>query len=404
MEDKNIWRNIISMGLTWAIIFPLFIMETQYEQIYLVVLGATPSIVGLIYGAAIISLAFARLIGGYLSDNWGRKRTIFLFTYLAGFIYMIPAFVPDWRIVALSLILINISLLFQPAIGAILADSTTKEWRGRIYSVMNTLSLLVTIPAPLLATQIIKSKGIINGMMFIYFIISIGFLISGLVRHLGLVETLELEKIDEANNGSPVEQYLDVIKFIFKKLRWPLIASVVMFVSGFAILNFTGIYISEYLEYGREYWGEIYFYGNLITVFIVVILGTVSDKIGREKPILATLGLYPILIAPLALGNTADPESFFMIAIIAVATISTVNNLIFTVLVALEADLTPNEIRGKTTAILALFGSTFSAIFQIAYGFIFEVDPEMIYIVASIFAIIGVVILSLTRPSIDDKD
>ena len=398
MEDRNILRNIVVMAVTWAIIFPLFTMETQYEQIYLVVLGASPSIVGLIYGLAIISLAFARLIGGYLSDNWGRKRTIYVFTYIVGLLYLIPATIPDWRVVAAALILINISFLFQPAIGAILADSTTKEWRGRIYSVMNTLSLLVTIPAPLLATWIILEKGMINGMMYIYLLLSIGLLVSGFLRHFGLIETLDKEEVKANNTDSPINQYIGVIKFIFKELKWPLFARITLFVSGFAVLNFTGIYISEYLGYGRAYWGQIYFYANLITVIVVVILGFLSDKIGREKPILSALGLYPFLIIPLSLSQNITGGNFFLLAIIAVAMMTTINNLIFTVLIALEADLTPNEIRGKTTAILALFGSTISAFFQITYGYIFEINPHLIYVIASLFAFLGFVILGIKRP------
>lgn len=395
-KDVNIYRNILAIAITWGIVFPLFTMEMQYEQIYMVVLGATPGIVGLVYGASIITLALARLIGGYLADAIGRKRTIYIFTYIVALLYFIPAIYPDWRILAIALILINASFLFQPAISAIMADSTSPKTRGKFYSIMNIVSLLSTIPAPLIAVQIIKEKGIISGMQLIYLIIALGFLSAAAIRHTLMIETLNKGGLNERNqNNGAVQDYLEAISFVSRNLKWPLTARVIMFMSGFAVLNFTGIYVSETLGLGREYWGQVYFYANLITVITIIVLGNLSDRIDRRVPIIASLAIYSPLVYMLSIVEKLEPQGLFIVITVSLTGILIVNSTIFTVLFALEADLIPKGIRGKTQAILALIASTISATAQVIYGKLFEINPKIVFQIAPTIAMIGAVYLIL---------
>ncbi|MGQ4892658.1 MAG: MFS transporter [Candidatus Njordarchaeia archaeon] len=398
--DRNIYRNIIGIAVTWSIVFPLFTMETQYEQIYMVVLGATPSIVGLVYGLSIIALSLARLVGGYLTDRIGRKKLIYVFTYIVGLLYLIPSFFADWRILAIALIIINASFMFQPAISAIMADSTSPETRGKYYSLMNTISLLSTIPAPLIAVSIIADNGIVEGMKLIYLVIALGFILAGFIRHMVLVETLNIEKIEieriNERGRRIIGDYLDALNFVKKYLKWPLAARIIMFMSGFAVLNFTGIYISETMGMGREYWGNVYFYANLITVIVIIFLGNISDRIDRRIPIVLSLTVYVPLVYILTVVRSLSEPVLMLSIILALSGILIVNNTIFTVLFALEADLIPKEIRGKTQAILALIGSTISAITQIIYGKIYEMDPVAIFQIASMIALIGSLVLTIS--------
>ena len=392
-EDRTIIRNVLAIAITWGIVFPLFTMETQYEQIYLVVLGASPSMVGLIYGVSIIALAFARLIGGYLADVIGRKRTIYIFTYIVALLYFIPVMYADWRILAVALILINVSFLFQPAISAIMADSTSPKTRGRLYSIMNTVSLLSTIPAPIIAVQIISQKGIVEGMRFIYFIIAIGFLFAAVIRHFLMVETIKNDGETIHSFDKALNDYKEALKYVLDNLRWPLVARIVMFIAGFAVLSFTGIYISETLGFGRTYWGQVYFYANLITVIVVVVLGNLSDKIDRRIPIIAVLLAYIPSVYLLSIVDKLGNTLVFPAIVISVSSILIVNNTAFTVLFALEADLIPKNIRGKTQAILALAGSSTSAITQTIYGRIYEIDPKLVFEITAVIILVGTLYL-----------
>jgi len=58
----------------------------------------------------------------------------------------------------------------------------------------------------------------------------------------------------------------------------------------------------------------------------------------------------------------------------------------------------PKKIRGKATAILSLISSLVSAAFQIFFGYVFEINPRMIYLIAIILTIIGLIYLTLTKP------
>ena len=390
-EDKTIWRNILAIMITWGILSPLFTMEIQYEQLYLKYLGEPPLYIGLTYGLAIILLAFSRLLGGYLADNFGRKRLIFVLTYLVGLMYFIPYLIVDWVIVSITLIVMNIFFLFQPAISAIIADSSEQRIRGRIYSIMNTLSLLLTIPAPIFANYFVKKFGLINGMRIIYLIIALGFLLAGFIRHTLLVETLSYR--GGLSFDKIVSSYREAAKFAIKYLKWPLVARIVLFSTGFATLNFTGLYIADYLGYGRDYWGEVFFYANLITVFVVLLLGFASDRIGREIPILTAMIYYIPTIALLLYPKNPFMGEFAAF-IVAVSAIMIARGTIFSTLFAYEADLIPKELRGKATALLALISSFTSAMFQILYGALYEINPHLIYITSIALSIFGVITLT----------
>ncbi len=398
MRDRNILANIYVIAVTWGLLFPLFTMETQYEQIYMVALGATPSIIGFIYGVSIITLALARLIGGYLADEFGRKKIIYLFTYLVGLFYLIPAFIPDWRVLAVSLVLINASFLFQPAVSAIMADSTSPKTRGKYYSIMNTASLLTTIPSPLLALWIIETYGLIKGMQLVYLFLAIGLMTAGFIRQVFMIEThLKSEDSDFVNVSSIVSSYFGTLGFIKKKLRWPLIARIAMFISGFAVLNFTGIYISEVLGFGRDYWGRIFFFANIITVAVIIGLGNLADRVDRRIPIVVTLFTYSPLVYALSVVQDFPRDYVFPMFVLSVASILIVNNATFSILFALEADLIPKPIRGKTQALLALISSSISAIAQIVFGKIFETNPTLLFRIASILALLTAVYLVTRR-------
>jgi len=312
-EDITIWRNILAITITWGVLFPVFVMEIQYEQLYLKHLGASPFYIGITYAAGIVALSISRLLGGYLADNIGRKKLIYVFTYIVGILFFIPYLIVDWVIVAFTLVIINIFFLFQPAVSALIADSSEARLRGKLYALMNILSLLVTIPAPMIANYLVGLYGLVNGMRLIYLITAIIFLLSGFLRQAMLVETFRMSE-NKIEFADMLKGYKCTIKFSFNYLKWPLFARIILFSTGFAILNFTGIYVSDILGLGKMYWGEVFFYSNIITVVIVLSLGFLSDKIGRKIPILSSMIFFIPTVALLYLVNPVLEKIFIQLS------------------------------------------------------------------------------------------
>ena len=60
-------------------------MASPYQTLYFVALGTPPRYVGLLvaYGTAVTILAL--LIGGYIADNWGRRKVIIIFSWVSVF-------------------------------------------------------------------------------------------------------------------------------------------------------------------------------------------------------------------------------------------------------------------------------------------------------------------------------
>ncbi|MEX2701482.1 MAG: MFS transporter, partial [Candidatus Baldrarchaeota archaeon] len=96
-------------------------MTQSYASLYILALGATPFILGIISATSTFVLAFMRIPGGYIADRWGRKKVIYILTFFVALTYFIYAFAVDWKWILVAAILSSLSLLYQPALQAIIA-------------------------------------------------------------------------------------------------------------------------------------------------------------------------------------------------------------------------------------------------------------------------------------------
>lgn len=77
-------------------------MAERFLPIYLLVLGAGPLIIGLLNSLDNLLSALYSLLGGYLSDRFGPKRSLTIFNLLAMFGFLIVIAVPTWPAVILG--------------------------------------------------------------------------------------------------------------------------------------------------------------------------------------------------------------------------------------------------------------------------------------------------------------
>src|SRR5580658_8190024 len=121
-------------GLLWAI--PLT-MITPFRSLYLVSLGLSDTEVGL-YNSLFIPFGLVGLwVGGYLTDTWGRKKTLFFFYTFSwgGYCFcMTFAFNKWWAVAALFFLALNLGS--GPAYQCLLIEGISNSKRGMVYSVL----------------------------------------------------------------------------------------------------------------------------------------------------------------------------------------------------------------------------------------------------------------------------
>jgi MFS family permease len=148
--------------------------------LYISALGASPAELGYVFAISNAVLAFTPLVGGILSDRYGRKKTNVIGTLLGIFPPLFYVFAKTW-LDLIPWVLINslATALYSPIRWVIVADYSAAEKRAVTYSWMTSAFLLGATIAPFLGGLIADFLGISATfvlsfvLMFLCFILSL---------------------------------------------------------------------------------------------------------------------------------------------------------------------------------------------------------------------------------------
>jgi DHA1 family multidrug resistance protein-like MFS transporter len=126
-------------GSMYAILLPIYLTE----------LGASVVQVGLVFTLSSVVILILQLIGGWISDSIGRLRAIAIGSVggVIGFISMLLA--NSWQAMLLAISVGQIAYaLVGPSFGAFIAENSTKENRGKVYGITETIYQITGVVGP----------------------------------------------------------------------------------------------------------------------------------------------------------------------------------------------------------------------------------------------------------------
>jgi MFS family permease len=153
-------RNSIVLLGTVGFVLTSRMMWYQLLPVYLRNLGATDTQVGFVFTVSLL-LGLAQLVGGFISDRWGRRLAIAWPTLLLVPGLALAANAAHW--VALAGAMWWVSLLGSvqsPGFQALLAESAPDESRGRTFGAFYTVTGLGMIIGPALGTYLLDLPGV----------------------------------------------------------------------------------------------------------------------------------------------------------------------------------------------------------------------------------------------------
>lgn len=117
--------------------------------VYLAELGANAAQIGLVFSAASIVPLALQILGGWLSDTIGRLRMIAIASVCASFGYLGFVLAPTWQWMMLALALEYISgSVVGPSFSAFIAEQSSQVNRARVFSVVQSLYMVVGVVGP----------------------------------------------------------------------------------------------------------------------------------------------------------------------------------------------------------------------------------------------------------------
>ena len=379
-EFAFIRGNFLILLASWTLMNFASAIPNTYYSLYILALGGTTVIIGVIGSISSLILGLIQFPGGYLADKHGRRWLVVSMTFGVATSYLVYAVAPSWHFVLMAGILQNLCLIYQPALGAITADSIPPERRGIGFSVQTLLLNVASVPGPVIAGALYLALGLVPATRVGYTIAFILFLIAATIR-MKLRETLK-EKVDRPTVTAALRSYPRSVRESFRV--WKLLprAMFCLFVVSSLLQFFASLCDLFFVVYATKILGISGLEWALLTTLLFVARmlsalpsGKIIDLFGRRKP----LALSHLLLLPVTLlflyGDFYRLLVSFLIFGVAQSMLSVSSQ-------SLQADLAPREHRGKVIGCTQFASYLLAALGQLLGGVLYSYySPQAPFII-----------------------
>jgi len=384
-EFSFIRGNILINAVTLVIVLVTASIPYTYYPKYIEGLGGNPFIVGVIGSASYATLALVQIPGGYLADKHGRRQLTVIMTFAISITYFLFAVAPNWQVFMIASILQNIFLVYQPALQALVADSTPPEKRGLGFSIINFLHY-ISVPSPIIAGVLAVRFGLLPGMRIAYLVVTVAFLVVAILR------TRFKETLEKTAEGNPltgaIKNFPKSITESVKALKTESRPMLFLFAS-FAIYHFAWFMCSIYLiSYALDIlhieefeWAALMAWFSVVNILSALPCGKIIDRFGRKKPLAAAWLLFTPALIGFVYGNIVIASISFLLLGVALIVANTAYP-------ALMADFVAREKRGKIIGSTNFFFNILSSLGQFSGGFMYQyLSAELPFLLSAILFI-----------------
>jgi MFS transporter, DHA1 family, tetracycline resistance protein len=217
-------RAIIYPGLLWVV--PL-VMVWPYQSVYMVKLGLSKTEIGVYQSLMNAVCLICVILGGYLSDSWGRKKTLILFDILSwmGYCLCMALASNKWWCVAAIFFLATNAGSATPYLS-LLAEGVTAKGRAVVFTILQMVNICPSLLFfPLLGvfwvdTAGAGTDGFLKANHQMYWLLTVLVALGIVLRWKYLPASETFEKPPETwfhTFGDVFRQYRDILKKFFQK-------------------------------------------------------------------------------------------------------------------------------------------------------------------------------------------
>jgi len=378
-EFDFVQGNFLVMVMSWLFLDFFTELPGTYYPLYVKALGGTASTIGLIGAVQNTAVALVQIPGGYLTDKYGRRWLIASMTFVAAFARLFYAYAPIWEWIMVGAAISGFCSIYQPALGAIVADSLPKEKRGMGFSIINLITSVSTTPAPLIAGYLFTRYGLVPSMRLTYKLVFVGFIVAAIFRT-RLKETVENPA--KINVKEMLGEYPVSLKESVNVWRLVPSAAFVLFlisvITSFASGLFQPVltlYIVQDLGIGEVQLSYIMTALPVTMILLALPAGKMVDRVDKRVPIMLSFVLWGAAILLLVYGD-------FYRLILSMMLVGLLMILVNSATSALSAELVPREHRGKVNGSRGFFAMIAAALGQLTGGWLYDnVSHQMPFLI-----------------------
>jgi len=283
-QNFRFWILVYVLSGVYSGLFGAFI------GMYPRTLGATAAQIGFISGVAAIVAWFPQLLGGFLTDRYGRRWLL-----AGGWIFeagmcLISYFARDWTWLLVSGIVASLGAFGGSASGAFMAESIHEKDRAKAPMLLSTLAAVPVIALPPVGAALISRLGGVKDVdaLRVYFLLSLVRIVV-LFAYFSLRTTETLDKTRSLPKGFSVFRELvsDLKELVaIGRVRIYLAYTLLSGFAGYLVGPFQAIVIYEVIGASPVFIGLLTSASSVISYGAMTLGAVWSDRIGRKKPII----------------------------------------------------------------------------------------------------------------------
>jgi len=378
-EFSFVRGNYLILVASWVLMdFASEMPSLYYGPFVMYDLGASSAVLGFIGFVSMIALALVQFPGGFLADKYGRRWLVSTLTFGVAFSFLFYVFAPSWQWILVGAIIGSLCLLYQPALMAMISDSTSPDKRGMAFSLTTLIGNVATTPAPIVVGIIVSVFTRGTGMRIAYAMV-VGLYLGAAILRSRLKETINTEeKIRPrdllASYPQAIRESIAVWKTLPRSVFFLFVSNLIITFAVSLAQLFFAVYAVEgeksVLHISQIDWALVSTVLFMTMILVAIPIGKLIDRVGRKVPLLLS---HVALVPAVLLFVYGDLTRLF----IAMPLLGLGQLLFFSSFSSLQTDLVPRENRAKVVGFSQFFGYVLMAFGLLTGGIIYSVAPQL---------------------------
>jgi MFS family permease len=360
---------------------------------YMEVLGAPVLAVGAYGAARDLADALLQYPGGWVTDRFGRRTALRAFVLLAAIGYGVYLVAPSWQLtfVALPFVMCWASAA-SPTVFAIIGDALPSHRRTIGFTVQSITRRIPIAIAPALGGVMIASLGLMTGVRIGLAIAIAAAAAAFIVAGRAAPRADEETPLQGARHVARHDSLRDVWREMPRPLRRLLASDMLVRTCESLVDVFVVLYATQVVGISAPRFGALVSVQMVSSMVVYVPAASLARRIGRKPLVVATFvafALFPLSVI------AATSFAGLVLAFVVGGLRETGEPARKAVIV----DLADPTRRGRTTGLYYLLRSLAITPAAIVGGALWSVRPELPFLVAGAFGLLGALVFAVTVPT-----
>jgi len=281
--------NVLVLGIVSLLTDMSSEMIYPILPLFLLSIGATGAVIGLIEGAAETTASLLKVVSGWYSDRYNKRKPFILAGYGASTVVKPVLYLATSPLQVLGIRIterIGKGIRSAPR-DALIADSTDAGVRGRAYGFHKAMDSAGAVIGPLLVLPVLLAASTVTPDTY-----RLAFLLSTIPAAVAVLVIILFVREKEAVSMSKVGEFVGEMRTLGRRF-WFLMAVVLTFYIGeisyaFFILRAEGGGLDDITTI------LLYVLYNIVFVLVAIPAGDISDRLGRKPVIAASFLLFAL--------------------------------------------------------------------------------------------------------------